>query len=49
MSIFDEQYFPKPPYTFDGLFKEYIINYLYSIVSEKGMKTLKEKLQIGAY
>ena len=49
MSIFDEQYFPKPPYTFDGLFKEYIINYLYSIVSEKGRKTLKEKLQIGAY
>jgi AcrR family transcriptional regulator len=45
MSIFDERYFPKPPYSFDSLFKEFIINYLYSIVSEKGAKVLKEKLQ----
>ena len=48
MTIFDERYFPKPPFTYDGLFREYIINYLYSIVSEKGMKILKEKLLIGA-
>lgn len=48
MAIFDEQYFPKPPYTFDGLFKEYITNYLHSIVSEKGRKVLNEKLQAGA-
>lgn len=45
MSIFDEQYFPKPPYTFDGLFREFIINYLYSIVSEKGLEILKTKLR----
>lgn len=45
MSIFEEQYFPKPPYTFEGLFKEFIINYLHSIVSEKGRKLLQEKLQ----
>jgi AcrR family transcriptional regulator len=45
MSIFDEQYFPKPPYTFDGLFKEFITNYLYSLVSEKGLNVLKEKLE----
>jgi AcrR family transcriptional regulator len=45
MSIFDEQYFPKPPYTFEGLFKEFIINYLHSIVSSKGLEILKEKLK----
>lgn len=45
MSIFDEQYFPKPPYTFDGLFKEFIINYMHSIVSPKGVEILKEKLK----
>ncbi len=48
MSIFDEQYFPKPPYTFEGLFKEFIVNYLHSIVSDKGLKILKEKLQASA-
>ncbi len=47
MSIFDEQYFPKPPYTFDGLFKEFIVNYLYSIVSSKGLEILQEKLKSG--
>lgn len=49
MSIFDEQYFPKPPYTFDKLFKEFIINYLHSIVSENGLKILKEKLTADAH
>lgn len=48
MSIFEEQYFPKPPYTFEGLFREFITNYLYSIVSEKGLVILKEKLKTGA-
>jgi len=47
MSIFDEQYFPKPPYSFEGLFREFIINYLHSIVSEKGLIILKEKLKPG--
>ena len=45
MSIFDEAYFPKPPYTFEGLFKEFIVNYLYSVVSEKGRALLQEKLR----
>ncbi len=45
MSIFDERYFPKPPYTFDVLFKEFIVNYLHSIVSERGLEILKEKLR----
>ncbi len=45
MAIFDEQYFPKPPYTYEGLFKEFILNYLYSIISPNGLKVLQEKLQ----
>lgn len=45
MSIFDERYFPNPPYTYDILFKEFIVNYLHSIVSEKGLAILKEKLK----
>ena len=45
MSIFDEQYFPKPPFNFETLFREFIVNYLYSIVSAKGLVLLKEKLQ----
>jgi len=48
MSIFDERYFPKPPYTYEGLFREFIINYLYSITSEKGGAILKEKLEAKA-
>lgn len=44
MIIFDDQYFPKPPYTYDILFKEFIVNYLHSIVTEKGLKVLQEKL-----
>lgn len=44
MIIFDDRYFPKPPYTYDFLFKEFITNYLHSIVSEKGLQLLKEKL-----
>jgi AcrR family transcriptional regulator len=47
MSIFEEQYFPKPPYSFEGLFREFIVNYLHSIVSEKGLVILKEKLKSG--
>jgi len=46
MSIFEERYFPKPPYTFEGLFREFIINYLHSIVSEKGLEILKAKLAL---
>lgn len=48
-SIFDEKWFPMPPYTFDEVFKESIISYLYSIMSEKGLKILRKKLQEGAH
>ena len=48
MSIFDEQFFPKPPFSFDELFKAFIINYLHSIVSEKGLEILQEKLKVSA-
>ncbi|MCC7465571.1 MAG: TetR/AcrR family transcriptional regulator [Saprospiraceae bacterium] len=45
MIIFDDRYFPKPPYTYDFLFKEFITNYLHSIISKKGLQLLKEKLE----
>lgn len=44
-SIFDETWFPKPPYTFEALFNESMIGYLYSIVSDVGRKAMVEKLQ----
>jgi len=44
LSIFDDELFPKPPYSFDELFKEHITNYLYSIVSDRGREILKAKL-----
>ena len=43
-SIFDDKVFPKPPYSFDNLFREYILNYLHGIVSDKGRELLKSKL-----
>jgi AcrR family transcriptional regulator len=42
--IFDDFFFPKPPYSFDQLFKEHIINHLYNIVSDKGRVLLETKL-----
>jgi TetR/AcrR family transcriptional regulator, cholesterol catabolism regulator len=43
-AIFEDKLFPKPPYTFDGLFKEHITNFLHSVVSDEGRRILKEKL-----
>lgn len=43
--IFDERVFPKPPYSFEKLFKEYMQHYLYGIISEKGLQILKAKLK----
>lgn len=43
-AIFDERLFPKPQYPFDTLFKEYILNYLHGIASDKGRELLKAKL-----
>jgi TetR/AcrR family transcriptional regulator, cholesterol catabolism regulator len=42
--IFNDELFPKPPYTFDGLFKEFIMNYLHGIASDKGREYLKGKV-----
>lgn len=44
LQMFDERLFPRPPYTMEALFKEYMLHYLYGIISEKGLKILKEKL-----
>ncbi len=43
-AIFDETWFPKPPYSGETLFKEAMILYLQSILSEKGRQALKAKL-----
>lgn len=43
-SIFDETWFPKPPYSGETLFREAIMLYLYSILSEKGRTVLQAKL-----
>lgn len=44
-TIFDDFFFPKPPYSFEQLLKEHITNYLYSIVSDKGRTVLEDKLK----
>lgn len=43
-AIFDETWFPKPPYSGDVLFREAMMLYLQSILSEKGRQALKAKL-----
>jgi AcrR family transcriptional regulator len=43
-AIFDETWFPKPPYSGDVLFREAMTLYLQSILSEKGRQALKAKL-----
>lgn len=43
-AIFDETWFPKPPYSGETLFKEAIMLYLQSILSEKGRQALKAKI-----
>jgi AcrR family transcriptional regulator len=43
-AIFDETWFPKPPYSGEILFKEAIMLYLQSILSEKGRQALKAKI-----
>lgn len=43
-AIFDETWFPKPPYSGETLFKEAIMLYLQSVLSEKGRQALKAKI-----
>jgi TetR/AcrR family transcriptional regulator, cholesterol catabolism regulator len=42
-AIFDESWFPKSQYKLEILFKEVILNFLHSIVSDKGRQLLKTK------
>ena len=42
--LFDEDWFPRPPYTLEAIFREFMLHYLHGILSEKGLKYLKEKL-----
>ena len=42
--LFDETLFPQHTYKKELLFKEYLMHYLYGIVSEKGLQVLKAKL-----
>lgn len=43
-AIFDETWFPKPPYSGEKLFREAMMLYLQSILSEKGRQAIKAKL-----
>lgn len=43
-AIFDETWFPKPPYSSETLFQEAMVLYLQSILSEKGRQALKAKI-----
>lgn len=44
-SLFDEELFPSSSVRRDVLFREYMMHYLHGIVSEKGLKFLRSKLQ----
>lgn len=46
--LFDESFFPAPSYKKDHVFREYLMHYLHGIVSEKGLKLIKEKLSLYA-
>lgn len=41
--LFDETWFPRPPYSLDVIFREYLMYYLHGILSEKGRQLLQEK------
>lgn len=42
--MLDEDWFPRPPYSLETLFREYLLYYLHGVVSEKGLQQLKAKL-----
>lgn len=42
--LFDEDMFPQLTYAKETVFREYLLHYLYGIVSEKGLQLLKAKL-----
>jgi AcrR family transcriptional regulator len=44
-SLFDEDLFPSATISREALFREYMMQYLHSIVTDNGLKLLKSKLQ----
>ena len=42
--MLDEDWFPRPPYSLEVLFRECLLYYLHGIASEKGRQLLKAKL-----
>ena len=42
--LFDEAIFPQNTYVKETVFREYLLHYLYGIVSDKGLQQLKAKL-----
>lgn len=44
LQLFDERLFPQHHYPKEKLFHEYIMHYLYGIISERGLQLLKAKL-----
>ena len=43
LQLFNEDIFPHAHYRYDQIFREYMLHYLYGIVSEKGLAHLKMK------
>lgn len=44
LAIFDDEVFPKPPFTYEHLFRECITNFVMGIATERGRALLKERL-----
>lgn len=45
IQLFNDDIFPHTHYKYDQVFREYMLHYLYGIVSEKGLALLKRKFQ----
>lgn len=43
LQLFNEDNFPSATYKYDQVFRQYMLHYLYGIVSEKGLAILKSK------
>lgn len=45
LQLFNEDVFPHTHYNYEQVFREYMMHYLYGIVTEKGLAFLKKKFQ----
>jgi TetR/AcrR family transcriptional regulator, cholesterol catabolism regulator len=43
-AVLNDDFFPKPPYSLETLFKECMLNYLHGIASDKGRALIKAKI-----